>query len=126
MTLVGYASFAVLRPDRLAGWQYALGIGFGVAAMFAGVQLMRERRIGYYCSVGLQALQLVSFTAVPVARLVALAGLRAGVIVASNGFHMRVGGGGQFIAIPCARDGSLPQRAPTSTLGCGSRLRTSM
>jgi hypothetical protein len=40
-------------------------------------------------------------------RYVALAGLRLDLLVASNGVHMRFGGGGEFIAIPFAPNGTL-------------------
>ena len=43
----------------------------------------------------------------PAARFVALAGLRVDLVIARNGVHARFGGGGDFIAIPFARDGTL-------------------
>jgi hypothetical protein len=107
LAVIGYAIYAVTRPGVLAGWQDALGIAFAGLAVYAGVQLLRGRDIGVVASMVAQGLQIVSFTVVPAARFVALAGLRVDLLIASNGVHARFGGGGEFIAIPFARDGTL-------------------
>jgi hypothetical protein len=107
LAVVGYASYAATRPGGLTGWQFASGVAFGAFAAYAGVQLLLDRDAGIVTSLLVQALQIVSFTVVPAARLVALAGLRIELLIASNGVHARFGGGGEFIAIPFAPDGTL-------------------
>ena len=104
---VGYVMYHVARPDTLAGWQIALGLSFAVLAGYAGVQLMRGRLSGVRASIVVQLLQVVSFTVMPVARFVALAGLRAGPVISSAGIELRLRGGGDFVAIPFARDATL-------------------
>jgi hypothetical protein len=120
LTVVGYAIFVEGRPGTLAGWQVALGLIFATLAGVAGVQLWRGRTFGRRLSLAVQLLQIASLNVTPLVRYVALAGLRVGPVFSSAGVGFRVRGGGEFIAIPFSRDGTL--FAVGSALEIGGRF----
>jgi hypothetical protein len=121
LTLGGYVTFAVFQPGILVAWQHALGGVVGVGSVLAGLQLLRGQRIGYTLSLANQLLQVASFTVVPYARLVSLAGLRFALGFGQEGLHLRLGGGGEFIVLPFARDAT--QSAVGATLEIGTRFK---
>jgi len=107
LVIIAYAFTGAIQPGYMAGWQNILALSFGGLSIYAGSQLFRGKRIGLRLSAILQLLQVVSISFTPFVRFVALSGLKARLIIASNGVHFAFGGGGEFIAIPRAQDGTL-------------------
>ena len=105
--LIGYALTAVTARTGFADWQFFLGALFGVFSCVAAVRLHRGLPNGVQLSMIVQAIQILAITVVPSLRFVAVAGIKLRIILASTGFYWQVGFGGEFIAVPFARDGSL-------------------
>ena len=107
LIIAAYAVAAVTNPGLMAPWQNLLAVAFGAAVAFAGIQLMKRSPRALPLSIAAQAVQVLAVAHVPTFRYVGIAGLKAQLILATNGVHVAFGAGGEFIAIPWARNGSL-------------------
>jgi hypothetical protein len=117
LVVSAYAVGAVAWPRAIAPWQNGLAVAFGAFVGFAGVQLLRASPRAIGLSIVAQAVQVFAATQVPGWRYVGIAGLKGQLILATNGIHVALGGGGEFIAVPWARNGSLDSIAANLETG---------
>ena len=107
LLLAGYALVPLTGYRIDPAWQALPAMAFGAFSMAGGIALYRQYPWGVRASLGVQLLQVASFSVASHFRYVAFAGPLLQLIVSTTGIRINAGGGGAFVAVPWSYDGSL-------------------
>ena len=117
LTIAGFVLTFQIFGYRLRFWLVLLAAAFALAAIVAGLELLRGTRRGLLLSMAVQGAQILTWSAGW--RYVWLAGPKITWVVASVGTGVSVGGGGTFLLDPNPVDGQLNGVGLTLEIGLG-------